>query len=243
MGEKADSGQMPPEPRAQGDIFLSGEADQWFERNLPERLSAEQGCCTDTTYLLSVLSPHRDSINSILEIGCCDGLKLYQLCTGLDATGYGIDPSERAVRRGNERFSQSGVELSVGLAETLRYADHAFDLVYFGFCLYVVDRQTLERSLREAHRVLKPGGFLAITDFDPSVPHTRPYHHRAGMFSYKDNYAQALVSPGFYQLIYKHSFSHSQAYFDVNSDERVSTSILFKELTNTDDTPITVKKL
>jgi ubiquinone/menaquinone biosynthesis C-methylase UbiE len=243
MGDDTQSEQTTAEARAQGEIFLSGEADRWFERNLPSRVNEHQQPAADVAYLLDVLAPHRPTINSVLEIGCCDGLKLNQLCKSLDATGCGIDPSEQAVAKGNTRFGSSGIELVVGLAQELPYADHSFDLVYFGFCLYLVDRHTLAASLREAHRVLKPGGFLAITDFDPAVPHARPYHHREGVQSFKANYAQAFVRPGAYQLIYKHSFSHSQAYFDSNSDERVATSVLFKEASNTGDTPITVEGL
>jgi ubiquinone/menaquinone biosynthesis C-methylase UbiE len=243
MGDDTQSDQTTAGAGAQGEIFLSGEADRWFERNLPSRVKGEPQPAADVAYLLNVLAPHRATINSILEIGCCDGLKLHQLCKGLDATGCGIDPSEQAVKQGNTRYGTSGIHLVVGLAQELPYAVHSFDFVYFGFCLYLVDRHALAASLREAHRVLKPGGFLAITDFDPAMPHARSYHHREGVQSFKANYAQAFVRPGAYQLIYKHSFSHSQAYFDSNSDERVATSVLFKEQLNTSDTPITVEGL
>jgi|GEM_PF-307832 len=243
MTEGLRLNETPSPETSQGEVFLAGEADCWFKRNSDARSDEEREPAADISFLLKVLSPHRSCINSILEIGCCDGLKLHQLCRGLEAVGKGIDPSSDAVKSGNERFGPRGIELKAGLANRLPYEDKSFDLVYFGFCLYLVDRRDLFDSLNEAHRVLKPGGFLAITDFDPALPHARPYHHRPGVKSYKQDYAAALISPGYYQLAYKQSFSHSQDFFDTNSDERVSTSVLFKEVTNTGVTPINLGEL
>jgi ubiquinone/menaquinone biosynthesis C-methylase UbiE len=85
------------------------------------------------------------------------------------------------------------------------------------------------QSLAEADRVLKPGGFLVITDFDPGFHHKRPYSHHEGVFSYKQNYADFFTQSSLYYLAGKHSFSHRFMHFDDAPDERVSTCILYKE--------------
>ncbi|MEY4669668.1 MAG: hypothetical protein RL518_2367 [Pseudomonadota bacterium] len=239
MGEKSPPDVGEKSRLSQSRIFLEGEANSWFERNRVDH-SLDGKVSSEVIEITRVLHPHRDSIRSILEIGCSDGRKLEQLCGFFDATGAGIDPSDTAVRSGNERLQGSSLSLSVGLADRLPYSDSSFDLVHFGFCLYLVDRDTLCHSLQEAHRVLRPGGFLAITDFDPAVPHSRPYHHYAGVFSYKRDYAAVLAHPGFYHLMHKYSFSHRQPYFDSDPDERIAVSVLYKELTNTGETPITL---
>jgi ubiquinone/menaquinone biosynthesis C-methylase UbiE len=176
------------------------------------------------------LSPFKSKVSSVLEIGCSNGAKLEQICGLLDAKGQGIDPSQRAVDEGNGRLSGSGVELHVGTASRLPFDRGAFDVVYFGFCFYLLDRQDLFAAMAEADRVLKSGGFLAITDFDPIHRHKRPYHHKDGVFSFKQDYSRIFIESGLYCLVSQNSFSHRQPFFDADGNERVSTTLLFKEV-------------
>ncbi len=217
---------------SQDDIFRAGEADLWYARN--KTLLSGQGSSKDLpAYDIQLLStwlgPHRDDIRRILEIGCCNGMKLQTLCERLNATGEGIEPSGLAVADGNERMNGAPARLTCGTAEQLPFDSDSFDLVYFGFCLYLLDRRSLLQALSEADRVLKPSGFLAITDFDPGAMHKRPYSHREGIFSYKQDYARFYTESGLYYLVSKQSFSHRQNYFDLVGDERVSLSLLYKE--------------
>ena len=82
----------------------------------------------------------------------------------------------------------------------------------------------------EADRTLKRGGFLGITDFDPPQRHKRAYHHRDGVFTYKQPYANLFSESGHYYLVSKHSFSHNTEHFTRDGDERISLTILYKEL-------------
>jgi demethylmenaquinone methyltransferase/2-methoxy-6-polyprenyl-1,4-benzoquinol methylase len=55
------------------------------------------------------------------------------------------------------------IELELGRAELLRFADESFDAVSFSYLLrYVADP---EATMRELARVLRPGGVLASLDF------------------------------------------------------------------------------
>lgn len=160
-------------------------------------------------------------------------MKLSHLCQYFGASGRGVDPSPKAVKDGNDSFVQQGatnIKLEVGTAAALAYPDQSFDLVYFGFCLYLVDRDEIYRVVAEADRVLKKGGFLAVLDFDPAVRHKRPYHHQPGLFSFKTQYSNFFVANGHYHLVAKESFSHGTAHFAKDSDERVSVDVLFKEI-------------
>jgi ubiquinone/menaquinone biosynthesis C-methylase UbiE len=173
--------------------------------------------------------PFKESLNSILEIGCSNGVKLEEICSKLSAKGNGIEPSEQAVADGNRRPKNSDITLVQGTGDRLPFADQSFDLVYFAFCLYLFDRSSLLQSLAEADRVLKPGGFMAITDFDPGSPRKRSYSHFSGLYSYKQDYASFYTQSSLYYLIGKHSFSHRLNFFDKIADERVSTQLLYKE--------------
>jgi ubiquinone/menaquinone biosynthesis C-methylase UbiE len=91
------------------------------------------------------------------------------------------------------------------------------------------DRNTLLKSLAEADRVLKPSGYIVITDFDPITQRKRAYSHFPGLFSYKQNYSNLYTSTGLYYLTGKKSFSHRSPVFDADPVERVSTQIHYKE--------------
>ncbi len=211
----------------QSAIFLGGEGDNYFRRN--KAAIEVSSTASEIAWLGHALSPFKSKMSSVLEIGCSNGAKLEQICGLLDAKGQGIDPSKQAVDEGNQRLSGSRVHLHVGAASRLPFDRGTFDFVYFGFCLYLLDRQDLFAATAEADRVLKSGGFLAITDFDPIRRHKRPYHHKEGVFSFKQDYSRSFTESGLYYLVSKNSFSHRQLFFDVDGDERVSTTLLFKE--------------
>jgi ubiquinone/menaquinone biosynthesis C-methylase UbiE len=219
--------------KTQAATFLEGEGDNYFLRNkavLDSRAASERGLF-EIDWLSQTLAPFKARISSILEIGSSNGTNLAHLCDLLDAKGKGIDPSELAVTAGNSKFGSSGrVHLQTGTASSLPFEAQAFDLVYFGFCLYLVDRSDLFSAIAEADRVLKSGGFLAITDFDPIHRNKRAYHHKEGVFSFKQDYQKLFSESGTYYLVGKISFSHRQLFFDEDGNERVSTSLLFKEL-------------
>jgi ubiquinone/menaquinone biosynthesis C-methylase UbiE len=215
----------------QNQIFVHGEGDAWFNRNQDHIQTINQVIKSpDVRYILAALTPFRARIGHVLEIGCSNGIKLEAICKSLKASGIGIDPSFVAVNAGNVRKKNANIKLAVGTDDELPYEAASFDLVYFAFCLYLFDRKTLMQSLAQADRVLKPGGFLVITDFDPGFQHKRPYNHLRGVYSYKQDYTSFYTQTGLYYLVEKHSFSHRGSVFDDDPNERVSTSILHKEL-------------
>ena len=210
----------------QSSLFLDGEGDNWFDRNKNALLNYKSSYEIDV--IKKHLNPFKSKINSICEIGSGNGAKLNEICSYFNAKGCGVDPSSKAVNFGNNSFGN--INLKVSTATNLPYLDASFDLVFFGFCLYLVDRNDIFKAIAEADRVLKNGGFLAIFDFDPGLRSKRAYSHKDTVFSYKNSYSNFFTSGGHYYLLGKESFSHNENYFSIDSNERLSLTILYKEL-------------
>ena len=122
----------------------------------------------------------------------------------------------------------ASLDFTVGTADSLPFENHFFDLVYFGFCLYLVDREQLELIFMEASRVLKKNAYLSILDFDYGESQKNVYKHDTELFSYKDDYSAYLRK---HQLILvaKESYTPlNKIGFAANPDERVAISLYAK---------------
>lgn len=122
-----------------------------------------------------------------------------------------------------------GVHLVQSTADSLPYEDSTFDVVIMGFCLFWVERKYLFRSIAEADRVLKEGGFLVISDFDTKLPYIRDNIHNKDCYTYKIDYAQMFLVNPQYSLAMKQVFSHASMAYTKDIQERVAMQILFKD--------------
>jgi SAM-dependent methyltransferase len=78
--------------------------------------------------------------------------------------------------------------------------EEPFDLVIVNGVYCVVDRAQLLRSVAEADRLLKDGGFLLLGDFLPANMLKVRYHHlkEQQIYTYKQDYAAAFMASGLY---------------------------------------------
>ena len=213
----------------QGEKFLGGEGDEWFLRNqesLEGKLEEPS-----VKFIQYSLGEFRDEISNLLEIGCGGGAKLSILPSFFGAKGYGVDPSQKAIDFAKKRYTTSNGKLTfvTGLATDLPYESEKFDLVFFGFCLYLLPPNEVFRAVAEADRVLRAGGFLAILDFDYGQLMVNPYKHAEGVFTYKNNYAEIFTTSGYYHQVSRWSFSHFGNAFVHDKDERLSIEVLYKD--------------
>jgi len=205
-------------------FFKDGEANEWFRRNKKALEEAEVD--KPITLLCDWLEPFKKNINEVLEIGCGSGHRLSFLSEGLDAIGFGVDPSSDAI----DYISKVSPELiaKVGFGDSIPL-EQAFDLVHLGFYLYLVDRDLYLSCVREADRLVKPGGFLSIIDFDTPYPYSNKYIHRAEVFAHKLSNSDVFVASGLYSVVNKFHFSHGNFFFHKDINERVSLTLLYKE--------------
>ncbi len=209
---------------SQKDAFLSGEGDAWFERNAG---SAERQIPASDPLLrvLQDLIPESGGQRlRVLEVGCGDGARLHWLAANRNCECSGVDPSPRAV----EAMRSRGLDAVCGTADRLEFGDASFDIVAFGFCLYLCDREDLFRIAAEADRVLRAPGWLVIYDFHASHPTRRDYHHLEGLYSYKMDYSALFTWHPDYSMYGQKVFHHGSGAYTDDASEWVATTVLRK---------------
>ena len=199
-----------------------GAADAWFERNR-SKLGSDAELGKSTRFFAEHIRPGQ----RVLEVGTSNGHQLHKLQQIAACEAFGIDPSSSAIANGISRYP--GLALAVGTADKLDFPDGFFDAVIFGFCLYLVDRSLLMRSVAEADRVLARGGKLMVVDFDPAVPHRRSFAHQPGLWSYKMGYPNLWLANPDYVLAEKCAYSHEGDSFHLDPSERVAAWVLVKQ--------------
>lgn len=210
----------------QKDVFLESEGDAWFERN--RAACAQIDPATDPVVAvvldLARQRPPGSPPLRLLEVGCGEGRRLAWLSTRIGAEVHGLDPSAKAVAAAQGR----GVAARQGTADALPHADGAFDVLVFGFCLYLCDPQDLFRIAQEADRVLADPAWLIIHDFHAPAPLVRPYHHKPGVHSRKMDFRRLFDWHPAYTCYAHRVSAHGGTAFCDDPQEWVAVSTLRK---------------
>ncbi|TDC66645.1 class I SAM-dependent methyltransferase [Micromonospora sp. KC207] len=146
-----------------------------------------------------------DAGSTVLDVGCGCGNFLLRLAGQTGCRGEGLDLSIERVRFAQAKLAERGtpgVTFRHGSATTMPYAPGGFSHVVSQDALFLVPDKP--RSHAEMHRVLAPGGILAITDFlqptteigDAARRHVYDRVRWSGGYSL-DGYTEALTTAGF----------------------------------------------
>lgn len=208
-------------------IFLESEGDKWFERNKNKTII--NNICQDDLILNGLTKIIESSTlplrPKLLEVGCGEGLRLDWIHRTLGFECNGLDPSLKAIEVANSR----GLKCIQGTADLLPYEDNSIDILIYGFCLYLCDRNDLFQIASEGHRVLKRHGWIIIKDFFSPKPCQREYHHRSGIFSYKMDCRTLFEWHPDYQNFSHDVVHHSGNVFTDDVQEWVAVSIIRKQ--------------
>jgi ubiquinone/menaquinone biosynthesis C-methylase UbiE len=179
----------------QSEIMLAGEGDEWFKRN-----EANLGKFDPVS---AVIEGHKIEPKSVLEIGCANGWRLAKLGKQYGCRVAGIDPSKAAM------LASTLVPMMQATAEALPFEPQSFDMVIYGFCLYLTDPVDWMKIAAEGDRVLKPGGHLIIHDF--FMRHAEPFavrykHRDDSVLSYHYAFKRLWSGTPFYRVLDEGSF-------------------------------------
>lgn len=143
--------------------------------------------------------------DKILDVGCGTGFLLHHLSERYpDVQLSGVDPVKAMLDVARKKLPVC-VDLREGWAEQIPFADHNFNVVFSNSVFhYIRDIQT---ALREARRVLRPGGQLVITDWCYNYFTTRltdlflRYFDQAHFRSYSVNKIRALLEENYFSVL------------------------------------------
>lgn len=174
----------------QKEVFKNGEGDAWFDRNQVS---------VNYTLVDKVLKLKPETV---LEIGCGNGINLAEyknngiICSGLE-------PSRKA-----RDYAKQTYDLSIipGTADTL--LPFKYDMIIFGFCLYLCDREDLFKIAYNCDKMLKNNGYVVIHDFKTKNMYSNPYKHKQGINSYKMDYSNMFTWNPQYTLISTELFDY-----------------------------------
>jgi ubiquinone/menaquinone biosynthesis C-methylase UbiE len=106
--------------------------------------------------------------HEVLDLGCGTAtltLMLKTACPDARVTGIDGDPEVLELARQKAAASGLAIELREGMAYELPFAPATFDRVVSSLVFHHLTDDDKGRALREAHRVLKPGGECHVADW------------------------------------------------------------------------------
>lgn len=114
---------------------------------------------------------HMRGFDSVLDIGCAGGRMAHALSEAQIDDVWGLDPSPYMLQHASRTYPT--VKFVQGIAEQTAFPNNRFDGVTACFLLHELPPRSVERTLAECHRILKPGGLLTISEPSPrqlSIP-------------------------------------------------------------------------
>jgi SAM-dependent methyltransferase len=168
--------------------FTKNDADLWYWRNKEKFLTQ------DTDPIMKAIRLLPEKPERVLEIGCADGYRLQWIHDEFGSFVGGIEISKDAVGYGFVNYPD------VTFLDALNSA-RIYDLVIFGFCLYLHDVSDLARILYSTDKQLSPGGHIIIWDYYHDGHLFRPYQHAEGVTEHHMEFSKMFTWHPWYKVI------------------------------------------
>lgn len=156
-----------------GYVFHHGTNNFYTSRNNQDELHS--------AYANSVPVPQDGKVKRVLDVGCTIGQMTVALKERFkDAEVWGIDAGGPMVRYGHMRAVDMGVDINLAqrLAEDMKFEDNSFDIVTSYILHHEMPAEISKQHVREAFRVLRPGGVFFPIDYYTGGNKPSPLAHR-----------------------------------------------------------------
>lgn len=210
----------------QKQIFLDGEADNWFKRN---KKNIKKNNVTKNRMVIDVIKQLINKQNhkkkNFLEIGCANGVFILDLKKKIkNYKVFGLDPSQKGIKE----LKQKKVDCRVGTADNIPFKKNTFDVIFFNFCLYLCDTNDYNKIYHSADKVLKKNGFIIIFDFFSKKIKKVPYKHDKRLFSIKQDFRKIFKKNKKYECIYHTTFNYSKFFkvTNIKKNDLLSISVI-----------------
>jgi SAM-dependent methyltransferase len=175
-----------PEDVAIGAVYWHGTAV--FSAGLKLR-HAGGGVARSIAEYLRIAHP-RFRPRRMLDIGCSAGNQLLPYLEVFpDCVGHGVDVGAPLLRFAHARSRALGLEVHYSQqdARRLDFADGSFDLVVSSFFLHEQSKATNRQVLKEARRLLAPGGIMVHMELPPAAAVDAYYNFYLDWDAYYNN--------------------------------------------------------
>lgn len=188
--------------------FGPKDADAWYERN-KHKIGRGDDPVIDA--LKDILDG--TTVTRAFEFGCANGWRLFRLRARYGCEMWGSELSPAACRDADPRIKMN-----------MEPAVFSCDLVIMGFCLYLIQPDSLTYWVHYADKILVDGGHLVIHDFLPEYPYSRIFEHNPNLRSRKMDHSALWLAHPAYSLVERRIIG--------DGDDRTHVSILRKDSTD-----------
>lgn len=122
------------------------------------------------SYSQAIQASIKKTPTKILDFGCGAGMSTFELqdiYPEAEVTGIDLSPYFLAVAQYRGQQNSKNVHWIHGAAERTGLADSSFDLVSACLMFHELPTSAAIAIIKEAQRILRPGGYLAIMDMNP----------------------------------------------------------------------------
>ena len=114
--------------------------------------------------LINMMSPYKNT--KLIDVACGTGDigKLFLESINYNGVVYNVDPNKNMIKEGKKKFKNiDNIKWFANSAENLKFKDNCFDFYTISFGLR--NTKNIDQSIKEAYRVLKPGGKFLCLEF------------------------------------------------------------------------------
>ncbi|EDP74910.1 class I SAM-dependent methyltransferase [Hydrogenivirga sp. 128-5-R1-1] len=209
----------------QDDVFKKEEADKWFERN-------KEGLKPKADLILKAIRDYNliCKNSKVLEVGASNGYRLAKIHEEFGSEVHAIEPSKEAIKDGKSKWSFINFYQNTLAEFNEREHTSGFDLIIVNSVLHWIDRSTLLLSVAKIDTMLRWGGHLILGDFQTQIPLKRKYHHKEGLYTYKQRYKDIFTSTNLYIELMTLAYNHDdKSLSNININNFFSVSLLRKQ--------------